>query len=148
MGITGDNTVLLGTNSSGTLVPVLVDAGGAIQVDVEAGDINIGNVDVASTVHPTGLSTIASGELQGSATELQCPNVACKYVRFKAVLSNAGNVYVGVDNVTLPDGTTDVTTGLELTPGDDTGWIPASNLNIFWRICDNATDDLTYLAIT
>lgn len=90
----------------------------------------------------------ASGEIQGSATALICPTVACIMVRFKALISNAGNVYLGVALVTKADGTTDTTTGLELCPGDDTGWISIDNVNRFYRISDNAGDDLSYLAIT
>lgn len=92
-------------------------------------------------------TTVASGELQGSATALQNPSIACKMARFKAVLSNAGNVYLGGAGVTKPNGTTDATTGLELGPGDDTGWIFVDNLSRFYRICDNAGDDLTYIAM-
>jgi hypothetical protein len=90
---------------------------------------------------------VVSGELAGSATVVQCPDVVARMVRFKAVGSNAGNVYVGASGATKVDGTTDTTTGLELAPGDDTGWMPCGNLNQFYRICDNAGDDLTYLAV-
>ena len=117
-------------------------------VTLLAGTALVGKVVGKTNIHPPGLSTVACGELQGSATALQLPNVACKFVRFRAVLSNAGNVYVGGASVTKPDGTTDTTTGLELSAGEDTGWIPASNLSIFYRICDNAGDDLCYLAIS
>lgn len=90
--------------------------------------------------------TIATGELAGSATAVQMPNVHCTAVMFKAVASNAGNVYIGVSTVTKVDGTTDTTTGFELGPGESTPWIPVTNLNLLYRICDNAGDDLTYLA--
>lgn len=91
----------------------------------------------------------AHGEIAGSATAAVCPSVAAKFVRFKATVSNAGDVYLGISNaVTVADGTTDVTTGFELNPGDDTGWLPCTNVNNFWRICDNAGDDLVYWAIT
>ena len=92
-------------------------------------------------------TAIACGELAGSATALQMPSVACRLVKFKAVISNAGKVYVGGSGVTAVNGTTDVTTGLELGAGDETGWLPVGNLNLFYRICDNAGDDLTYLAL-
>lgn len=91
-------------------------------------------------------TVVKCGELQGSATALQFPDVACLLVRFKALISNAGNVYLGGAGVTKADGTTDITSGLELCPGDDTGWISVDNLNRFYRICDNAGDDLTYIA--
>lgn len=93
-------------------------------------------------------STVACGELQGAASATQLPTVSCKMVKFKARANNSGNVYIGKSAVTLPDGTTDTTTGIELSPGDDSGWLPVTNLNIFYRICDNAGDDLTYIALS
>ena len=87
-----------------------------------------------------------TGELAGSVTAVQMPDVPCSRVRFKARSDNAGSVYIGVAGATAPDGTTDATTGFELDAGDDTGFLYASNLNEFYRICDNAGDDLTYLA--
>ena len=92
-------------------------------------------------------TVVKCGELQGSATALQMPNVPCSAVRFKARSDNAGSVYIGGAGVTKADGTTDLSTGLELIAGDDTGWIPTDNLNRFYRICANAGDDLTYLAL-
>lgn len=90
---------------------------------------------------------IKCGELQGSATALQLPDISCSMVMFKAVSSNAGNVYLGVAGVTKVDGTTDTTTGFELAAGEATPWMPIANLNVLYRICDNAGDDLTYLAV-
>jgi hypothetical protein len=92
-------------------------------------------------------SGIKSGEVAGSATAAQLPTVSCGLVNIKAVSSNAGNVYIGGAGVTKVDGTTDVTTGIELSAGQETGFLPASNLNTFYYICDNAGDDITYLAI-
>jgi hypothetical protein len=92
-------------------------------------------------------SAVAVGEVAGSATAAVFPTVTAKLVMFKAVKSNAGNVYIGIASVTKVDGTTDTTTGLELGPGESTGWIPASNLNLFYRICDNAGDDITYMVV-
>lgn len=92
-------------------------------------------------------TTVKSGELQGSASALQLPNIACKMVKFKARDDNAGNVYLGAAGVTLPNGTTDATTGFQLDAGQETGWIPIDNLNRLYRICDNAGDDLTYMAL-
>ena len=66
---------------------------------------------------------------------------------FKAVKGNAGNVYIGIAGVTVVDGTTDTTSGFELGAGETTGWIPASNLNLFYRICDNAGDDVVYMVL-
>lgn len=92
--------------------------------------------------------TVKSGEIAGSTTAVVLPSIACRMVMFKAVLGNAGNVYIGAAAVTKPDGTTDVTTGWELDATQETGWIPVDNLNRFYLICDNAGDDLVYLALT
>ncbi len=89
---------------------------------------------------------VACGEIQGAASATQMPSVTCRMVKFKAVATNAGNVYVGLAGVTKADGATDTTTGLELGPGEETGWLPCTNLSEFYRIGDNAGDDLTYLA--
>ena len=93
------------------------------------------------------LETVKSGEIVGSATAAQMPNIPCKRVKFKAVIGNAGNVYIGASGVTKVDGATDTTTGLELDAGEDSGWIEVNNLNRFYYICDNAGDDLVYLAL-
>lgn len=90
---------------------------------------------------------VQSGELQGSATALRLPNIPCRMVMFVAQNGNAGDVYIGGAGVTVPDGTTDATSGYELKASAQTPWIPCSNLNLFYRICDNAGDDLTYLAL-
>lgn len=88
------------------------------------------------------------GEQAGSATAVQMPSVSAQMVKFKALRSNTGNVYIGRSSgVTVADGSTDTTTGLELGPGEDSGWIPVDNTNVFWYICNNATDDFTYMVI-
>ena len=93
------------------------------------------------------INLVATGERAGSATAVQLPSVAGSMVLIKAVASNEGNVYLGKSGVTVVDGTTDATSGLELTPGDSTGWIPVDNLNNFYIICNNAGDDITYMVL-
>lgn len=93
-------------------------------------------------------STIKTGELAGSASATSFPDISCKMVNIKAVIGNSGNVYIGgSSSLTVVDGTTDITSGFELDAGQETGWMPISNLNKFWRITDNAGDDLTYIAL-
>lgn len=88
------------------------------------------------------------GAIAGSATAAVCPTVTCAWVKFKAQAGNAGNVYIGGAGVTKPtDQTTDATTGWELDAGQETDWLPARNLNEFYRICDNAGDDLVYMTL-
>ena len=93
------------------------------------------------------MNTIRTGELSGVTTATQLPNISCGMVKFKASVGNAGNVYLGGSGVTKPNGNTDTTTGFELAPGDESGWIPVSNLSHFYRICDTETDDLLYLIV-
>ena len=92
-------------------------------------------------------NTVKSGELAGSATALQLPDIPCRAVFFTAIASNAGKVYLGGAGVTVPNGTTDTTSGIELQAGDMTPFIPISNLNKLYRICENAGDDLTYFLV-
>ena len=97
--------------------------------------------------YETTYSTVLTGEIAGSATAVQLPNIACRRVRFKAVASNAGNVYLGGAGVTIPQGTADATSGWELDATQETPWIPVGNLNKFYLISDNAGDDLMYIAL-
>lgn len=108
---------------------------------------NLRMPDGSLVEEPAAFGTVKSGEIAGSATAAVLPTVACRMVMFKAVASNAGNVYLGAAGVTKVDGTTDVTTGWELDAGQETGWIPVDNLNRLYLICDNAGDDLVYLAL-
>lgn len=91
--------------------------------------------------------TVKSGEIAGATSATQMGDVNCKLVRFTAVSGNAGSVYIGGAGVTIPDGSGDATSGMELEPGDATGWMPVPNLNVLYYICDNVGDDLTYLAL-
>jgi len=90
--------------------------------------------------------TAGSGQIVGSATALVLPDIPCRLVRFKALAANSGNVYIGIAGVTVSTSATTTTTGgFELDAGDDTGWIPVQNLNIFYQICTDNTNDFTYL---
>ena len=93
----------------------------------------------------TDLQVGGTGELAGSATALVMPTIRCKMVNFKAVRTNSGEVYVGKAGVTVPEGTTDTTSGWELSAREETGFLPCGNMNEFYRICDNAGDDLVYI---
>jgi len=91
---------------------------------------------------------IASGEVAGSATAAQLPNIGCQFAKLKAEYNNVGRVYLGNSSlVTKAAGTTTITAGLQLSAGEETGWLPIINLNLLWRICDNAGDSLTYLIL-
>ena len=117
-----------------------VIAGNEVQVDVVSMPA-VGDVGVVS------YDTVICGELVGTVAAVQMPGIACKMVKFKAQHENPSNVYIGGAGVTIVNGTTDTTSGLELSAGEDTGWLTVSNLNVFYRICDSANDHLTYLAL-
>jgi len=92
--------------------------------------------------------SVASGALAGSVSALQLPDIPCRAVFFTALASNVGKAYLGGPGVTIPsDSTTDTTSGIELQAGDMTPFIPISNLNKLFRICENAGDDLTYFLV-
>lgn len=118
--------------NDGTAVPIVyVDIGGGLYAPAVA----------------TAPMVPATGELAGSAAALQMPSVPCALARFKAAYDNVGRVYVGTAGVTKAAGTTTTTAGFQLSAGEDTGWLPVANLNAFYRICDNAGDDLTYVVL-
>ena len=95
-----------------------------------------------------GMIVLGTGEIAGTASATQMPSLICKLVNFKAQNGNAGDVYIGkTSGVTVAAGTEDTTTGFELAAGEETGFIPCNNINNFYRICDNAGDDLVYIAI-
>ena len=89
----------------------------------------------------------ASGELAGSITAVQMPNIKCQMVKFKALAANSSKIYIGSSGVTVASTTTNTTAGLEMSPGDDSGWILVSNLNVLYYICSNANDLLTYIIL-
>jgi hypothetical protein len=90
---------------------------------------------------------VQSGELAGSATAAQMPDIPCRRVMFIAMVANPTNVYIGGAGVTVPDASTDTTSGIPLDAGDATPWFPIDNLNRFYYIGDSADDELIYLAL-
>jgi len=96
---------------------------------------------------PGTFATIKTGELAGAITATRMPDITCYQVKFKALVNNDGNVYIGGEGVTVANGTTDTTSGWELDGGQETEWLRVDNLNVFYRICTNDTDDLVYMAM-
>ena len=90
---------------------------------------------------------VISGEIQGGTTAAQFPDIPCVKVNIKALVDNATNVYIGGEGVTVPNGSTDQTSGFTLDAGQETGWIEIDNLNRFWMITDVNGDDVTYLVL-
>ncbi len=90
---------------------------------------------------------IKTGELAGATSATQMPDLKCNAVAFFTLTDNTGNVYIGGEGVTVPNGVADSTSGAPLSSGSSSQFIPCRNLNIFYYICDNATDDLVYFAL-
>ena len=93
-------------------------------------------------------STVKSGEIGGETSATRLPDIPCQMVMFVATNSNTGDVYLGGSGVTIPNNTQDATSGFELKPSAQTPWLPIPNLNLLFIICDNAGDDLTYIALS
>lgn len=91
-------------------------------------------------------SVVVSGELAGATSATPFPDVPCRLVVLKALSDNAGSVYVGGAGVTVPNGSTDTTSGLQLNAGEQVT-LYIDNLNKLYRICANAGDDLTYVVM-
>ena len=104
-------------------------------------------VVIASDQAPPAL-TLTVGERAGATSATQFASVAAKWVKVKAEYDNAGRVYLGGSSVTKVDGTTDTTSGWQLNAGDETPWLPLSNLSALYLICDNTGDDTTYMVLS
>jgi hypothetical protein len=109
-----------------------------------AEEIQSGKAGVVATVQ---YGTVLSGFIEGSTDAKRLPSIDIRLVKIKACNTNSGNIYLGGAGVTKPADTDDQTSGIELIGGDETGWLPIDNLNQLYIICDNAGDDLTYLAL-
>ena len=90
---------------------------------------------------------IVSGELIGTTSATQLPDIACNRVTLKAEASNPTFVYLGGAGVTTKDGSTDATTGIQLDASEQITF-EISNLNLLYRICDATGDVLTYICTT
>jgi hypothetical protein len=91
---------------------------------------------------------VLTGEIAGSITAKQLPDIGgVQMIQFVAAPDNSGNVYLGGSGVTKPDGVQDATTGIPIPAGYATPLLPIQSLDLFWIICDNAGDDLMYMAV-
>jgi hypothetical protein len=75
------------------------------------------------------------GKITGSFTATQMGDFPCKLLRFKADPGNAGEFVIGDSAVSL---------FFPLEAGDDTGWIPANNMNEYWYGLTSGTTDFLY----
>ena len=98
-------------------------------------------------MQPFNYETIQTGEIAGSLSVRQLPDIPCSMVKIKAKGANTGRVYIGGASVTVPNGNTNVTTGFELAAGADTDWMGLENLNKLYSICNTGGDGLIYIAL-
>lgn len=96
-------------------------------------------------------TTVRTGELVSTVTAVgtrQGPNVPCDMVKIKSRNLNVGYIHIGWNaGVSMTDGIEDTSTGFILGPGDDTGWILVSNLNLLFYVGSVANERLTYIAL-
>jgi hypothetical protein len=95
-----------------------------------------------------GFTEAFTGEVAGSVTAAQLPAAlrrSCKRVLIRARSDNgADSVYIGFDpGVTVPDGASDATTGIEITAGDPPLMLDIPHTDQIWYICSAATADFT-----
>lgn len=99
-----------------------------------------------NVIHFDMFKLVASGEVAGSLTAAQMPNIpVAGAVLIQASPTNVGNVYIGGPGVTKPDGSTDTTTGIGLAAGEVLQAMPVDNLNRYYFISDNVGDDVLYM---
>lgn len=92
--------------------------------------------------------TVVTGHIPGTTSATQLPDIPCSKVKFKANQANSGFVYLGSSGVTKTiTGGVNTTCGYQLDALEDTDWIAVDNLNKFYRICDNAGDNMTFIAL-
>jgi len=79
-----------------------------------------------------------AGQIAGSTSAKQGPNIPCEAVRLAPHPDNSGNAYAGGSNISTIE-------GYPIT--SDTGWIPITNLNLLYFIMDNDTDHVQYMYV-
>lgn len=101
------------------------------------------------SVAPLPYDALSCGEVIAGTAAAQLPTVACSLARLKMRHTNAGTVYLGGGSaVSIPNGTADATTGVPWLAGEDTGWLPISNLNKLWSIASADAQSITYWTVT
>ena len=97
--------------------------------------------------------SIKTGEVVGSTTRKRLPTVDSALIKIKAYASNSGKVYIGGADVGLKNNSDDadnnesIKGGFELSAGEETGWMPMSNLNFLYQICSTQGDGFCYMIL-
>ena len=90
---------------------------------------------------------IQTGQIAVKAEATQLPSISSNLVKLKAASTNSGSVYIGSSAVAKPGGSANNTTaGFELAAGEETGWLPISNLHFLYMIGSDG-DKLLYLSL-
>lgn len=105
-----------------------------------------GDGTYATTTAGMQYGTIKHGMVQGSTVTAALPSVACDTVKFKAHGLNSGTVWLGGSTVIAAGTVTSTTVGYPLAAGQDTDWLPVSNLNAMSYITSGTADRLCYMA--
>jgi len=139
------------TDAIKTAVQILDNAisGSEMQVDVVAAlpagsnaigklaansGVDIGDVDVTSTVQPVGHGTVSHVAQNVTDSAVQLGSNACKHVDIMATIANTGIVYIGASGVSA-------TTGIGLYPGDVYS-VDITNTNLLYTISTVSGDDI------
>jgi hypothetical protein len=90
------------------------------------------------------VGNMSTGEFTLSGSAQQLPDVTCERVTIKALSTNTHSMYVGGAGVTAANGTTDLTTGLELAKSEEIT-LEVPTMQQLWVI-GTAAEGLTYIA--
>ena len=87
-----------------------------------------------------------TGNRACTTTAEQLPAHACRMVKLVAASANAGKVYVGFANTVVgTQGADNEVTGIELSAGQDSGWIPVSDTSMIWVYGSAATQNVSFM---
>ena len=105
------------------------------------------DIDDSLEIDPASIEEKLSNDDIKAIIPVHMRGAPCRMAKIQGVSDNAGNVYWGGAGVTVPNGTTDTTSGIALSAGTVTSWIPVLNLNEIYIIGDNAGDDIVYVCL-
>jgi hypothetical protein len=91
---------------------------------------------------------LTSGEHIAGTAIAALGTVDASLVKFKSRHTNTGTIYIGGVGVTIPNGTADAMSGWPLTAGEESPWIPISNLSKFYSIASVAAQSVIYWVLS
>jgi len=130
-----------GTNNIGDVdIASSLPAGSAAIGKLAANSgVDIGDVDVTSTVQPAGFGSIGHGNntAVGTSAEVLASSQACKHIDVMAAIANSGIIYVGGSGVTAA-------TGIGLYAGDVYS-VDIDNVNDVYVVASVNGEDVQYV---